>query len=473
MRAFTEETRKDLARWEATLLEGDKAHNVSGLLSDSAAHLNQIATAINEDVRSNEIEELVAVQRKEADIPPEDEAWANAGIRWKADFSGENLSFKLAIEPDAQDKGELNVGANSTNLGVLEGVLGQRFGQFNQVENVLDWCVKHKAAVDEFASELDSGAALLTNLSNNAQPVMQTYSVSIKKTQDATAYAENLERALRLRINKSPNADNNRPVEVIDSDDPYRVTAVRTQLGLKLEEFKFWDMCNDAYQDELKNKVIVRPDIGRSSEEQLSNDSNKKLANALKSQFTQIEEKQAVELEVKWREDGLTHRVLNPRFVSLLGQDRKFRAALQCWALGWIQEIEDKSLADQYHWELQVPGWEYDFWITANGKKGERDDLQVLESLVLIGKNNSRDYLGNSLVWDGLYSILRQQRDATPEAKITFANAVKVALEPGNIVAHWETQAKGTLSSETNRMEYQNPAYHDLADYAKRYFKNL
>ena len=164
---------------------------------------------------------------------------------------------------------------------------------------------------------------------------------------------------------------------------------------------------------------------------------------------------------------------MNPRIVSLLGQDRRFRAALQCWALGWIKEVEDEALADQYHWELQVPGWEYDFWITANGKKGERDDLQVIESLVLVGQNNSRDYLGNALVWDSLYPILRKQRDGAPGSKNKLEDAVKSALEPGNIIARWESQAKGTLSGATNRMEYQNPAYHDLADYAKRYFKNL
>lgn len=483
MSSYVVQTRKELERWETALLEGDKAQDISGMLIAADANLKQISAVISEDMRSNEIEELVEVKSREADIPDQDKEWAFAGISWLAEPSKEGLSFRLLVEPEAVKQGQLVMASSSmgtderrtaeaSNLSTLEAVLQQRFGQFNQVQDILVWCVNNKRPAT-LANELFLGTEPLTHLVNNAQPVMQICSVSVRKTEDAQAYTQNLERELRLKITGSANPDTNRPVQVIDSEDPYRLTAIRTQVGLRLEEFKYWELCQQTYLQELR-KAQVRDDIGASMEEKLSIEENERLMKALRSDFTQNEEKQAVELEIKWYEDGTPRDTLNPRIVSLLGQVKRLRAALQCWVLEWIQEVEDRSLADQYHWELKVPDWGYEYWITPNGSRGEYDELQAIEAMVLVGKNFARQHSGIEMKWDNLLQILRNQRDI-PEGseQSPIKKAVQEAMADGGLVGHWEQLARGQLNSETNKMIYKNPAYHDLADYAQRYFKSI
>jgi hypothetical protein len=480
MQQFTQNTRRELERWVATLLEGDKAQDMNGLLSESDANVRRITTAIKEDQRSNEVEELVQVTTREAQIQAADEAWALAGVMWNAEDRGDGLRLKLLVEPEAVKKGELTIvreGLTQTerrkiehqNLSTLEGVLEQRFGQNNQVQDIIVWCEQNFAPKD-MAKTLESATEPMTSLTTSAKPSMQACSISLKKENDPNNFAGQLEEEMRLILTGSNSLDNNNPVNVIGSEDPFRLTAVRTQVGLKLEEFTTWKKCQDAYQREL-NQVQIRQDQNAVGEG-LAIESNKKLARLLQSQYTQKEEKEAIQLEVKWRENGLGHRILNPRMVSLVGESRKLKLALQCWVLGWVNEVEDNNLSGRYHWEVKVPGWDYEFWLTTNGDKGERDKFQALEAFVLVGLNKARGRENVPMNWDSLNQVLVDQRKPSPGGESVLRAAVLKALEKEGIIAQWEAAASGHIDHATEAQVYDNPAYHDLADYATRYFRS-
>ena len=296
-----------------------------------------------------------------------------------------------------------------------------------------------------------------------ARPGMEAFSVSVNKERDPQGFTEQVEKHLRRKITGGEKPDTNHPVEVLDAEDPYRLTAVRTWVGLLLEDFQMWERCQEAYEqkiDEAQNR----------NEESL-----KRLVQELQSQFTRKEEKEAVALEIKWRSKGRSYRVIHPRFVSLLGQRRRLDLALQCWALGWVQDVQDEELPDQYHWELRVPGWEHAFWLTPNKPKSERLGVfEALEHFVLISRNYARGRRGAQLDWSALQAALRDQwKDpAEGEGESPMKQAAREALDDGGLVSRWREEA-GYFLDEHDREAYRNPVYRDLADYAQDYFEGL
>lgn len=477
LRSYCTETRRELERWATMLLEGDTALDIRGLLTEAQADLDRITTTIREDQRSSDVEKLVQVASREGQIDPSDIAWALEGVRWESLDSADSLRFSLNMRPQGVIGGMLQVPREglsaaerrrleTQNKQLLGRVLEQRFGQVEHVSTVLKWCQDDEIYADaaKLAAELVDGSKPLTSLRPSAQPGMEAFSISVNREIDPTGYAEQLEQAARIKLTGGTKWDNNQPVNVIGSDDPYRLTAVRTQVGLMLEEFDAWDKVQKAYETEL----------GKVEKAETSAERIKELTQTLQSQYTQREEKEAVALEVKWRSEGLAHRVLSPRMVSLVGKPRELQAALQCWALGWVREAPDKQFPDRYHWEIVVPGWEYDVWLTPNKEgKGAVGPFEALEAFVLVGRNKARGREGAPLDMVGLYKAFQAQRQA-PEGGGTspMRTAIERALDEGGVIAEWEAMAGPYVDPNTDRETYRNPAYHDLADYAKRYFES-
>ncbi len=315
------------------------------------------------------------------------------------------------------------------------------------------------------ASELDDLTQPLTSLSSGAQPGMEAFSISVNREVDPRDYAGQLHKELRKKITggqaENVVVDNNNPVEVIGCQDPYRLTAVRTQVGLKLEEFQTWLTCKKAYEIELEKADNASPDR------------LKDMVRMLQSQYTQREEKAAIELEAKWRSEGQAHRVLHPRVVSLVGKQRELQWALQCFALGWVREVPDKQFPDLFHWELQVPGWGYEFWLTPNKEHDALGTFEALEAFILVGRNHARGRERVELRWNDLNTALLKQRETKDGEASPLKQAVETATKEGGLVSQWMERAQLTVDPNTQKETFRNPVYRDLADYAAYYFKSL
>jgi hypothetical protein len=474
MRSYCAETRHELERWAVALLEGDKALDIYGLLAEVKNELDRITTTIREDQRSEQVEKLVQVATRESKIADVDVQWALEGLRWLAEDVGTSLRLTLDMKPQGVVGGSLQVAREGSstaarrqverhNLSTLGRVMEQRFGQVEQVTNVLEWCQNHETYSDPMvlADELSQATQPLTALRVGAQPGIEAFSVSLKHDVDPMDYAGRLERQVRLKLTGAEKPDNNHPVEVIGSEDPYRLTAVRTQVGLMLEEFRTWQQCQDAYETELKKADGATPERIR------------ELIRTQQSQYTQWEEKEAIALEAQWRSEGLAHRVLNPRMVSLVGKQRELQTALQCWVLGWVQEVADKEFVDRYHWELKVPTWAYEFWLTPNKTRGAIGPFEAMEAFVLVGRNHARSREGAALNWIDLNQTLVIQRQAAEGRPSALHKAVEAALAEGGLISQWTQRAGRYVDPHTDKESFRNPAYRDLADYAARYFKSV
>jgi len=482
---FTVASRRELERWAAALLQGDPARDITGMISTVDQNINQVTAQINDDRRASQVEELIQWQSREAALSDEDKEWAFSGVSWKTGLGvGTGLNFQLAIAPEAVNGAELNAPSEDMsqqsrrevekdNMNKMESVFEQKFGQRNQIISILDWCNAHKRPVDDFANELVDAIKPMTSLITGARPTMEAVSISVNKNSDKSGFAAELESAIRKKVTGSdaPSAQN--PIEVIDSEDLYRLTAVCTQVGLKLDEFSYWGTCKATFEREL-DKTKKRSSGDPSMGNQIKFDENKRLLHALQSNFVQKEEKAAVELEVLLREDLQSIHILNPRIVSLLGETRKLKFVLQALALGWMVEVEDKSISGQCHWVLNVPRIKDVFWITENADKGAILDLDAIESLVLVGKDWNPDHQGIEMDWDTLSQKLMEARiSAVEEEKSIFTQKIETALAAGGIVGAWKIRADKKMNAETRKYVIKFPAYDDLADYAERYYRSL
>lgn len=473
-RSTCQQTAKELNRWLATLLMGDTALDIKGLSATVADDLDRLTTTIQADRRSSEIEQLVQVASRESKIDQSELDWAMAGVAWQAEITAGQLQFHLALNPEGVNTGTLQViregmepgerrAVEAANQQTLAQVFDQRFGQEEQVQEILKWCRNDKeySDVDKLAADLHEGTQPLTS-SVSAAPVMEGICISVKRDNDPTGYADRLEIAVRKKVRGSERPDTNNPVAVLNSEDPYRLTAVRTQVGLLLDEFDTWSTCENAYNTELGKLTEPGTDRGQ-------------LVRSLQSQYTQNAEKEAVALEAQWRSAGLAHRVLNPRVVSLLSARRNLQIALQCWAMGWVEQMQDKDLPDRYHWQLTVPGWGYEYWITPNKDgRNSADDLEALEAFVLLSKNHARGREGSPLDWVSLNQALIAAREvASPEMDSPLKQALQKALQPEGVTARWRQLAGSFVDPNTDKESFRNAAYRDLSDFAEQYYKSV
>ncbi len=460
------------------LLEGDRALDVNGLLSAIQLDLDRIVTNIREDQRSDRIERLVQVASRESQVSKDDMDWALEGIQWEASDQGNGLGLSLNLAPRGVASGGLSVVRDgltpaarrqieNQNLATLGRVFEQRFGQVDKVTPVLQWCENHEQYHDAnaLATDLVDLTQPLTSLTSTAQPGMEAFSVSVNREVDPRDYAGQLQREIRKKIagdgDENVTVDNDNPIEVIGCQDPYRLTAVRTQVGLKLDEFKTWKACTDAYEKELRKADKATPDR------------LKEIVRVLQSQYTQQEEKAAIEMEAKWRSEGKAHRVLHPRIVSLVGKKRELDLALQCFALGWVRQTADKEFPDRYHWELRTPGWDYEFWLTPNKPQNALGALEAIEAIVLVGLNHARGRETAELRWDELNAALLKQRKAGEGKTSPLKQAVTAAVGQDGMVGQWMKYAGRSVDAKTDKETFRNPAYRDLADYAADYFRSV
>jgi len=473
MHDYCLETRRELERWAVTLLEGDKALDINGLLTSAKSQLDRATTTIREDQRSELVEELVQVATRESQIADEDVQWALEGVRWQAEDQGTGLRFSLDLQPQGVTGGTLSVareGMTPTgrrqieghNMAILGQILEQRFGEVEKISTMLKWSQNHETYSDPkaLANELVVATEPLTRLRDVAQPGLEALGVSLYKEEDPQGYAGKLEEQIGLKLAGGKEPDKSyHAIAVLGSEDLYRLTAVRTQVGLMLEDFHTWLACRAAYEQELQKADGASP-------ERL-----KELIQVLQSQYTQKAEKEAIVLETQWRSEGLAHRVLNPRVVSLVGRQRELQTTLQCWALGWVQEVADKEYPDRYHWELKVPTWNYEFWLTPNNPdRWKTGPFEAMEAFVLVGRNHARGREGAALRWVDLNQALLTQRQAESGQPSPLRKAVDAALAEGGIISQWMEKAGRYVDAD--KESFRNPAYRDLADYAARYFRS-
>ena len=494
MLEITRAAAEELDRWGKTLLDGASELGIKGLLGNAESRLHTEEEIIKQTRMAQEIESLQQVETTEdggyvSRVSKEDKNWALKGFRWTAveDEYG-NLSFGIRLEPVGNQKGELKIPRrvkvmkdgkeaweepsvnvtdqiNAENIAALSTVLGQRFSTaFVNVKPMVQFLAKTRPDYKTLATELSDNTRPLISTIHGADP-NEGVCVTLKAEGLNVEYKKNLELALRDKITGSVKLNTNQPVEIRESEDPYRLTVLRARVNFMLNEFTTHDTCRKQYQTEIDEL------------EELDAEAQRERIHLLRNFYTQKAEQSAVEFEAKRKLEADAFRETTPRMVALLEQKRRFETALQCWALGWLEEVEDRRFPGKYHWILKSAPRE--FWITPNVAADKRlGDFEAMEHLVLVGSDQHPEHGKTRMVkkedgqlmplWNWLQTELNEKNKAN-ELRPAFEKALK---DQNGLVNKWREKAGRTDDPDTEEVLYARPGYLDLADYAADYFNN-
>ena len=154
------------------------------------------------------------------------------------------------------------------------------------------------------------------------------------------------------------------PVELVDSANDYKMTAIRTADCWFPEAFVAWHDCLKAYKDEIRAGQDVSQLHVYSAER-----------NAVRYEL------EAMQRFPRERGD---YRPFHPRVVMLMDNEKRLKQFMICWIFGFIDRVSD---GDKFYWELNLSKGE-PLQLTRSQAKEPSDILfRIMNNFVLIGKD--------------------------------------------------------------------------------------
>ncbi|MBI3241790.1 MAG: hypothetical protein HYZ49_05795 [Chloroflexi bacterium] len=457
MKEICVEVRDALQRWIWHLATGDDASGLPGLWEGVRASLEEVHVAHGYDKTATKVQMIVA----EATIPATD-ADLERALRqweWEASFEGAPSKFSLqariraeAVDREDKDLRDPAGGASSqlrreistTNQSALLELAGRRFVGVAVATTVADQLKRiYGSSPRKLAEEVaEVSAKPLFEGPTGANPRKQSNLIRIMADpNDPFFTGENgLEGILRglHQLDRLKRGDTY-AIQVVGSENPYKMTLVRTDDLYAYDAFDAWTQSLASYDQHRKNRELLDP--------------------VLMHNFAA--EANAVGFERRIQRK--TFKPLHPRVVMIM---EDLKAVRQFVYLGMLGYIKDDAAGRLYKWDLS---WEQNgrkraFWLT-RGWDAERDQGRRVKPSLLTALHG--------------YAIKRvsQQEDQDTPIDFEFAerliNGKLQELGPQGEVELLEDKGLGLVEFlNVTAYEYPDdkgglrPDYADLADLA-------
>ena len=236
--------------------------------------------------------------------------------------------------------------------------------------------------------------------------------------------------------------------EIVDSDDPFKMTIFRADNLMPSQNFDQWEKCRDAYISVLNDPAI---DITPESIHILPAVQN------------------AAKMELHMKEVLLSkYRILTPKIVALLEDSENFFLFFLAIALGYIQKKADSD-GDNY-WSLTEAGPK-EIYLT-NPREGlnkegigekEDDFFRLIYRFALVGKD-ARHASGLNINYKQLTKVVKEYRNQHEE---DYCEALKKQIESDDGLIVEILNEGNVFNVELERPTSDQQAYLDLADIAK------
>ena len=382
MKAAAEEARDTLQTWIWHLATGDDASQLPGLWDGIVRSKQEVRNAHSFDRQTS------AVQRLLRDVPlaTEPAELANALKRWvwNAEYRGAppRLSLTAQILPSREGE-EPALLTDPTTAATPE--LSRAIGRQNQskllnlARRTYIGIVARTTVAQSIKETYPTPAAFVADISDalaapmfdgdpEANPVKKSNLIRVRSdANDRYFYgADGIEGLLRRNNQLDPARLNDTfGIQVVGSENPYKLTMVRTDDLIEFSRFTAWDTCQEAYAEHLSGTDLLMDPI-------------------LLHNFPA--EAQAVTYERRLTQEpySRTYAPLHPRVVMLLEDPEALRQFLYLGMLGMIQESESRR---DYHWEFS---WEKStskqtFWLTRawneDRDKGQRPKPDIFSAI--------------------------------------------------------------------------------------------
>jgi len=456
MHAIAEKGLNDIENWIRHLATGEANLGINGLYPEALESLANVNANHELDKRLRKISELIG----EHEYKTED-AFVNdilSRLRWtveEAPDGGLRINCGIDFPADDPDRPPTFVpfrreGENPSayNLDLMLKISQRHFRSIykerplaREIMKVYPTGAKLAEAVDKLAEPLYMPATTV----RGPEVVACYIRVHSNIDDETTRYFSEFETEMKARNPQIKGAS----LTLVDSEDPHKMTIVRSDDLIASEDFQMWHTCREAYIQQ-----VTDPHRGIPASE----------LHIFPAEINACE----YEAEIP-RLLGKNYRTLHPEVVALLEDKERFEMFLRAYALGFIKVVESDSGA---YWAYQLPGDKDPLYLSLPAKSMygavKEDIFQVIHNFVMEGVDqrpgmNQQRYVD----WEKLLdAILKAQRDL---GKAKAAQAYRDQIEsPKGLVATIKAeieQRRAAISDEVLRKTV-GQEYLDLADLA-------
>lgn len=458
-KALVEQVRDTIKRWILHLATGDDASGMPGLWDNLRQGKQELHNAHSYDTRTAKVQRLLGQDVLKVDNS--DLAQSLSRWQWNGQFTEQGFDLNVKIMPEVAGDKELSLTDPTYESSTeLRRDLGNKNARrllslaARPFEGVVARTTIAQAIKETFGDQPRRLAEEVANVSAEplfhgdpvASPRKKSNFIRIKATDDPYFRGSaGLEGELRVLNSLERNKlDDDYGIQVVGSENPYKLTLVRTDDLYDYNHYESWHECVKAYEHLVYNDegVLLDP--------------------VLLQNFPA--EARAVEYERILAQDE-NYRPLHPRVVMLLEDPIALRQFLYLGMLGMVTTKDDKRT---FRWELNwpTPRGTQTFWLTRGWNKDAdrgRSKPNVFNAMhgYIIMRKTQEPRRRDRIDADFADRVIREQTkkmNLNGEKKLLNDN-----LGPNGFIGFLENMAYDEMVPD--RIQHQE--YYDLAMVAK------
>lgn len=391
MQTVFKEARDTLQRWIWHLSTGDAPSQIPGLWDGMREAQKGLDQAHTYDVMTPEVQRLVAsvvLPLQEADLKKALTRW-----EWTVGYGGDPQRLELAarLAPEAAEEAALELVDPAQRTSVEDRMWAGRANQRALMQlagRAYQGIVARTTVADEIRRQpVATFAATVANVAadpmfqasvNGAKPRKQSnmIRVMVPKNDPYFTGAQGLEGLLRGFAQKPIHVmDDSYGIQVVGSENPFKLTLVRTDDLYLYTAFAAWDDCQVAYAAHMKS-------------------AGQPLDPVLMQNFAAESSAAAYERRLSSEPYNRPYRPLHPRVVMLLENPDFLMQFVYLYILGRIAE-KDRPTRWQLTWEKTYGS--QTIWLTRawtrddEGKRPRPDLMNAMHGYVIVGQTQELD----------------------------------------------------------------------------------
>lgn len=401
MQTIAEKTLAEVDSWITHLATGDQAMNIAGLYPEAVESLAGVEVNHKLDKQLNKISQLVGEHEYKSD--PVFISDALGHLKWTADDSQDQMKLTCGIETIPEDPNAAAIFSPFLREG--ESPVKHNLDMIiNLAQRPYSSLRKDRPLAKEIVQVYPTGQGLAQAVVDLAEPMYMASAslqgpevvacyirVHSNVDENTTGYFQKFEQEMKERKRTIKGSS----LTLADSEDPHKMTIVRSDDLIASSDFQMWHACREAYIQQ-----VTDPHRGIPAAE----------LHVFPAEINACYYEQQIPIVI-----GKNYRTLHPEVVALVEDREKFEMFFRAYALGFIRIEENK--AGQRYWAYQLPKDKEPLFLTTPSNvlnNAMREDIfQVIHNFVMEGVDQ-RPGMGMAryVDWDKLRdTILATQRE--------------------------------------------------------------
>ncbi len=452
MRTIAEKTLEDIRSWIVHLATGDPNLRIEGVYPALQASLNNVNVNHELDKRLHKVSKLLGEHEYKTNQEFVKEILAR--LKWQVEQTSDGLRLICGIDFPADDPDHPSgfhpfrrEGENPTeaNVKMLLQLSHRPYKAIHQERPIAREIMKVYPTASQLAEEVhDLAEPLYLPAAAVYGPEVVACYIRVHSDLDdeTTRYFDVFEEEMKKRKTEIKGSS----LTLVDSEDPYKMTIIRSDDLIRSEDFEMWHRCREAYIQQVTDPLRGIP--------------------AEELHIFPAEINACTYERVIPRMLSKNYRALHPEVVMLLEDKERFELFWRAYALNFIQRNTDER---GVYWTYQLPGQKEPLYITLPPQgfgRQEEDIFQVIHNFVMEGVDqrpgkNQQIFVDWSALREAIFQAHRER------GKAQTIKAYRQQIEKGLVAELREIVKQRRLAVQENLREFTARELEDLADVAE------